>query len=299
MLSPHRHHGDAPPRRGQPGTLLRNQISAIHAQQADREHYRTLATDVEAFLTILHHRADTATIENRQRVLRLVVKDVLIGPDNITVRHRIPVHHRTRNDTHEPTATDTEGDHRASYPLRWGRKDASLRRAGETAAPAGRSAKAARYLLAGLRLALGWIFLWAFLDKVFGPGYATPSDRSWLNSASPANGFLGSAKGPFSGFYHSIAGTGPADVLFMAALLAIGTALILGIGMRLAAAGGALLTVMMWTAVLPPENNPFMDDHLIYTALLVILALLGAGNTLGFGRAWAATSLVRRATWLK
>lgn len=166
------------------------------------------------------------------------------------------------------------------------------------AAPGGRSAKAVRYLLAGLRLALGWIFLWAFLDKAFGLGYATPSDRSWLNGASPTNGFLGSAKGPFSGFYHSIAGTGVADVLFMAALLAIGTALVLGIGMRLAAAGGALLTVMMWTAVLPPENNPFMDDHLIYAAVLVILALLGAGNTLGLGRAWAATPLVRRATWL-
>jgi thiosulfate dehydrogenase (quinone) large subunit len=70
----------------------------------------------------------------------------------------------------------------------------------------------------------------------------------------------------------------------MAGLLAIGVALILGIGMRLAAAGGAPLTVMMWTAVLPPASNPFMDDHLIYAAVLIVLALLGAGNTLGLGR---------------
>jgi len=103
-------------------TNLRNQISAIDTQQADREHYLTLATDVEAFLTTLHHQADTATIDDRQRVLRLVVKDVLIGPDNITVRHRIPVvRHGTHSDTHESGATETEGDHRASYPLRWGR----------------------------------------------------------------------------------------------------------------------------------------------------------------------------------
>ncbi|HEV7897415.1 MAG TPA: hypothetical protein VGP31_06175 [Planosporangium sp.] len=168
-----------------------------------------------------------------------------------------------------------------------------------TTAPDAASTTAARYLLAGTRLALGWVFLWAFLDKTFGLGFATTSAKAWVNGGSPTNGFLGSAKGPFSGFYHSIAGTGLANVLFMAGLLAIGIALILGIGMRLAAAGGALLTVMMWTAVLPPASNPFMDDHLIYAAVLIVLALLGAGNTLGLGRQWAATPLVQRVSWLK
>jgi thiosulfate dehydrogenase [quinone] large subunit len=176
-----------------------------------------------------------------------------------------------------------------------GRKPAPM----TTTAPDAASTTAARYLLAGTRLALGWVFLWAFLDKTFGLGFATTSAKAWVNGGSPTNGFLGSAKGPFSGFYHSIAGTGLANVLFMAGLLAIGIALILGIGMRLAAAGGALLTVMMWTAVLPPASNPFMDDHLIYAAVLIVLALLGAGNTLGLGRQWAATPLVQRVSWLK
>jgi thiosulfate dehydrogenase [quinone] large subunit len=171
---------------------------------------------------------------------------------------------------------------------------------GATSALDARTETAVRYLLAGIRLALGWIFLWAFLDKAFGLGHDTPAAKSWLNGGSPTNGFLGSAaKGPFTGFYHSIAGTGLTDVLFMAALLGVGLALILGIAMRLAAAAGALLTVMMWTAVLPPDNNPFMDDHLIYAAVLILLALLGAGNTLGLGRAWAALPLVQRAPWLK
>jgi thiosulfate dehydrogenase (quinone) large subunit len=163
-----------------------------------------------------------------------------------------------------------------------------------------RTGTAVRYLLAGIRLALGWIFLWAFLDKTFGLGHETVAAKSWLNGGSPTKGFLGSAaKGPFAGFYHSIAGAGLTDVLFMAALLGVGVALILGIGMRVAAAAGALLTVMMWTAVLPPASNPFMDDHLIYAAVLIVLALLGAGNTLGLGRVWANLPLVRRATWLK
>ena len=105
-------------------TNLRNQISALDTQHADHEHYLTLAADVEGFLTTLHHRADTATVEDRQRVLRLVVKDILIGPENITVRHRIPVTHQTN---HEPDNADTEGDHRASYPLRWGRNWSTMR----------------------------------------------------------------------------------------------------------------------------------------------------------------------------
>lgn len=162
-----------------------------------------------------------------------------------------------------------------------------------------RAADAARYLLAGIRIALGFIFLWAFLDKVFGLGFATTSAKAWINGGNPTQGFLGSAKGPFSGFFHAIAGTGVANVAFMGGLLAIGTALILGIGMRLAAAGGALLTVMMWAAVLPPTSNPFMDDHLVYAAVLIVLALLGAGNTLGLGRAWSAIPLVQRTGWLK
>jgi site-specific DNA recombinase len=108
-------------------TNLRNQISALDAQHADRERYLTLATTVEAFLAQLHNRADTADDEQRQRVLRLVVKDVLVGPDNITIRHRIPVHQPASNRTHEPSTTNTEGDHRAGYPLCWGRNHTALR----------------------------------------------------------------------------------------------------------------------------------------------------------------------------
>ena len=160
--------------------------------------------------------------------------------------------------------------------------------------------RATRYVLAGLRIALGWVFLWAFLDKLFGLGFSTASDKSWLNGGSPTAGFLGNAvSGPFEGLYHSFAGAAWADVLFMAALLAVGTALILGIGLRVAAIAGGLLLVMMWTAVLPPENNPFMDDHLIYAGVLALLALTAAGDTLGFGKRWAQVPIVQRVPWLR
>jgi thiosulfate dehydrogenase (quinone) large subunit len=44
---------------------------------------------------------------------------------------------------------------------------------------------------------------------------------------------------------------------------------------------------------------PFVDDHLIYALVLVGLALLGAGNTLGLGRLWTNLETVKRNPWLK
>ena len=92
-----------------------------------------------------------------------------------------------------------------------------------------------------------------------------------------------------------MAGQAWADWLFMLGLLGIGVALIAGVAMRAAAAAGSLLLVLMWTAVLPPDNNPFLDDHLIYALLLVVLALTAAGRGLGFGAAWEKLPFVKQA----
>jgi thiosulfate dehydrogenase [quinone] large subunit len=162
------------------------------------------------------------------------------------------------------------------------------------------TARAARYVFAGVRIALGWVFLWAFLDKLFGLGHETAANNAWINGGNPTKGFLGNAAtGPFADFYHGIAGAGWTNWLFMLGLLGMGLALIAGIGVRVAAATGALLLVLMYTAVLPPENNPFMDDHLIYAGTLVGLALINAGNTLGLGKMWGRLPVVQRNPWLK
>ncbi|RRS01441.1 DoxX family membrane protein [Glycomyces terrestris] len=159
---------------------------------------------------------------------------------------------------------------------------------------------AVAYVWAGLRIALGWVFLWAFLDKTFGLGFATAKEAAWLEGGSPTEGFLThGTKGPFAEFYQGMAGNAFADWLFMAGLLGIGLALILGIGMRIAAAAGALLLVLMWTAALWPENNPFMDDHLVYAGLLVGLALARAEDTLGLGKTWGELPIVKQNRWLK
>lgn len=162
-----------------------------------------------------------------------------------------------------------------------------------------REGRAARWVAALTRLSLSSIFLWAFADKLFGLGHETAAGQGWLDGGSPTRGFLAHAtKGPFQDLYASFAGAGWADALFMAALLAIGGALLLGITMRLAAAGGTALLLMMWTAVLPPENHVFMDDHVVYALVLVGLALAGAGRTLGLGARWQRLPLVQRHPFL-
>jgi thiosulfate dehydrogenase (quinone) large subunit len=88
------------------------------------------------------------------------------------------------------------------------------------------------------------------------------------------------------------------NVLFMVGLIGIAVALVLGIAMRLACIAGALLVVLMWSASLPPQDDLFMDNHIIYALLLIGLAAVGAGNTFGLGKRWARTGLVQRYRWL-
>ncbi|GAA3560670.1 DoxX family membrane protein [Nonomuraea rosea] len=160
--------------------------------------------------------------------------------------------------------------------------------------------KAARtpvdYVWAVARISIGWVFLWAFLDKTFGWGFATPANRAWIEGGSPTTGFLkGTGENALGGFFSGLAGQAWVDWLFMAGLLGIGLALVLGVGLRIAAIAGTAMLVLMWAAELPLANNPFMDEHLIYAIVLIGLALAGAGTTLGLGN----LPIIQRSTWLK
>jgi site-specific DNA recombinase len=70
---------------------LRAELQAIADQANDRAAFLRLAETLAAFLDRLRGAADTLSITERQRIVRLVVKDVLIGGDTITIRHSIPV----------------------------------------------------------------------------------------------------------------------------------------------------------------------------------------------------------------
>ncbi|MFE7232375.1 hypothetical protein ACFY3J_30825 [Streptomyces sp. NPDC001231] len=167
------------------------------------------------------------------------------------------------------------------------------------------------YALASLRILTGFVFLWAFLDKVFGFGYATASGKGWIDGGSPTKGFLSSVSvGPMESTFHSWAGQTWADWLFMLGLLAIGVAVMTGVALRPAAVAGTAMMALMWIAEWPParhlsngapsmSTNPFADYHLIYAVALVAVAAAGAGTTWGLGRPWARLPIVRDHTWLR
>jgi thiosulfate dehydrogenase [quinone] large subunit len=152
--------------------------------------------------------------------------------------------------------------------------------------------------LAVTRVLLGVVFLWAFADKLFGFGIATPAARAWVNGGSPTTGFLKGVDGPFADFFNALSGQPWADWLFMLGLLGIGLALILGVAMRLAAVSGAVLMALMWAASLPLENNPVVDDHVVYA---VVLLVLGAVPTHKFSAAdwWRKLGFVKKNAWLQ
>lgn len=161
-----------------------------------------------------------------------------------------------------------------------------------------------RYALAILRIATGFIFLWAFLDKTFGLGFSTPTERAWINGGTPSQGFLMSdgVTGPLKGFFASIASP-LTDVLFMAGMLGIGLAVVLGIGLRISAVVGTAIMVLMYLAEWPftaytASTNPLVDYHIIYALALIVIAATAAGNTWGLGTQWKKLPVVRTQSWL-
>lgn len=156
-----------------------------------------------------------------------------------------------------------------------------------------------RRILAGGRIIIGWTFLWAFIDKLFGLGFATPAERAWLSGGTPAQGFIKGIESPFRDFFQIFANPF-GDVLFMAGLLGIGVAMIVGAGLRLAAVTGTLLLLFMYLAQLPLSvggTNPITDSHWIEAAMLIIAASTLAGDTWGVGRWWAG--VIGDRAWLR
>ncbi|RKN38600.1 DoxX family membrane protein [Streptomyces hoynatensis] len=165
--------------------------------------------------------------------------------------------------------------------------------------------------LALLRIAVGAIFLWAFLDKAFGLEYATASERSWVNGGSPAGGYLGSVSlGPMESTYHSWAGDVWVDWLYMAGMFGLGVSLVAGIGLRVTALAGPLMMLFLWLGEFPPAKhasdgtptmspNPLVDQHVVYAVAMVVLALFSAGRVWGLARLWARLPVVSRYRWLQ
>ena len=160
----------------------------------------------------------------------------------------------------------------------------------------------ARLILGLLRLAVGFVFLWSFLDKTFGLHYSTGPSRAWINGGTPAQSYLtGATTGkPLASFFESLA-VPVTDWVFMLGLLGIGLAMVLGIGTRLAALAGVVMLGFMYAAVAPwvwGSLNPVVNEHLVYTLVLILVPLTNAGDTIGLGTWWKGLGLVKKLPFL-
>ena len=110
---------------------LRAELQAIADQANDRAAFLRLAETLTAFLTRLRSAAESLSVTERQKIVRLLVKEILVGEDTITIRHSIPI----------PSSTPQNGGSESAYGQKYllckGRDRIPLRR--------GRSGQVARF----------------------------------------------------------------------------------------------------------------------------------------------------------
>src|SRR5499427_2565608 len=71
------------------------ELQAIADQSVTRTAYLRLAETLNTFLTRLRSSASALDVSERQRIVRLLVKEVLVGDDQIIIRHCIPLPNRS------------------------------------------------------------------------------------------------------------------------------------------------------------------------------------------------------------
>ena len=110
---------------------LQAELQSILDQVNDRAVYLRLAETLSSFLARLRTSADTLDIQERQRIVRLLVKEVLVGEETIVIRHSIPLSSKPPNDSDpQPPPSGPGAPDDRSYLLRSGQgHDPALRRA--------------------------------------------------------------------------------------------------------------------------------------------------------------------------
>ena len=54
------------------------------------------------------------------------------------------------------------------------------------------------------------------------------------------------------------------------------------------------MLMLMYSAVVLPEHNPIVDDHIIYALIMLGVAIANPGYRLGLGHWWGRTRLVNK-----
>lgn len=153
--------------------------------------------------------------------------------------------------------------------------------------------------LAAMRIILGWMMIWAFLDKMFGLGYPSPPEVAMINGGSPTEYYLSElVSGPLSGIWNALAGNTIIDIALMLGLLGVGIGMMLGIASKLSTVGMVVMVLLMFTLNLPPEDNPLVNYHVFYAVAGLAIYWLGGFETYSLNGRWKDLPVVRDMPWL-
>jgi site-specific DNA recombinase len=106
---------------------LRAELQSIADQTRERTMYLQLAETLSAFLARLRVAADTLDILERQRLVRLLIKEVLVGDDTVVIRHCIAVPSAPPDGSEPPPVRPEDPGVDRSYLLRSGSGHSTLR----------------------------------------------------------------------------------------------------------------------------------------------------------------------------
>ena len=82
---------DRMPRLRKRQQTLQSELASLECALTDQRSVLQLATNIESFLEQLRSAANTLSVVERQKVLRLIVKEILIDDETVTIKHSIPL----------------------------------------------------------------------------------------------------------------------------------------------------------------------------------------------------------------
>jgi site-specific DNA recombinase len=70
---------------------IQSELTSMELAASDQSRYLRLTHTLTEFRQRLHAKSETMEVLERQKILRLLVKEILVGTDTITVRHSLPI----------------------------------------------------------------------------------------------------------------------------------------------------------------------------------------------------------------
>jgi site-specific DNA recombinase len=99
----------------QQSQAVNSELQLLEMAKLDQAKYLKLAESLGGFRKKLRARAQTLEVKERQQILRLLVKEILVGFDTLTIRHSIPI---PSGDGPPPNVPGSTPFRQPDYPLR-------------------------------------------------------------------------------------------------------------------------------------------------------------------------------------